>query len=634
MTDQDFRGKSAIRGIGGSLAVRVLLVTLIFLVLPLLFLSVMMYLHDYNTKKQDNFFALNLIADEKMQEINHIIYNAGNILSITHDVVLYQNPDGTGRSSDAKINRAFKEIAERNGLIDIFYSPLSSNGQFICENSSNPNHIGKNITSLFADLPLNKKPYFFFYKESLDKKSYEFYIVKPIYSTDTGKLKATFSLSFSATYLAELLESTGRFSFPISCSILNKEGEVIATTRPAFFGLKVAEQNALQDTPSLKKEHPIVLVPDAGNFSFEFDKESYVAVILDLEEQDIFLFIETSANVNFINIQRYFLLISAFIFSILIIGGGGTLWFTFRISKPLRQLCFVMEDVAEGNLSARFIPDQMGFEINILGERFNRMVNSLLHNMSQVKNEKVAREMLAKELKIGQEIQTSLLPVELPEFEGVEISSGFMSAKEVGGDFFDYIVREKTDELMFTIADTSGKGVFACLYSLVLRSLLRSSGKSAQNLAQAIKEANNLFCADTRDSGVFVTLWTAFFQPKTGKLTYSSAGHFPAFLKKASGEIVELTTPGIALGVVHLDEVETGEITLEKGDTLILYTDGVVEAHDPKLNLFGTDRLKTLLQNDHSPKGSDIVQKILDEVKAFAENARQHDDITILILKI
>ncbi|MCH9614463.1 MAG: hypothetical protein SP1CHLAM54_15770 [Chlamydiia bacterium] len=634
MTDQDFRGKSAIKGIGGSLAVRILLVTLIFLVFPLLFLSVMMYMHDFDTKKRDNFFALNLIADEKMQEINHVVYDAGNILNITHDIILSQNPKGDYRNSLTEINLAFKRIAERNGLIEMFYSHLWPNGQFVCETSSNSASLGKNTTKLFSKLQLTKKDNFFFYQEAPDRKSYEFYIAKPIYSNHTGKLKGVLTLIFSASYLAELLESTGRFSFPISSSILNKDGKVMASTRPDFFGLSVIQQTSEKKPPTVKGKHPIVLVPDTGNFKFEFDKEASIAVILDLEEQNIFLFIETSANINFINIQRYFLLISAFIFSILIIGGGGTLWFTFRISKPLRQLCYVMEDVAEGNLSARFIPDKMGFEINIVGERFNRMVNSLLHNMSQVKNEKVAREMLAKELKIGQEIQTSLLPVELPEFEGVEISSGFMSAKEVGGDFFDYIVREKTGELMFTVADTSGKGVFACLYSLVLRSLLRSFGKSEQNLALAVKETNNLFCSDTRDSGVFVTLWTAFFHPETGKLTYTSAGHFPAILKKASGELIELTTSGIALGVIHLDEVETGEITLEKGDTLILFTDGVVEAHDAKLNLFGMDRLKTLLENDHSPKGADIVQKILDEVKAFAENTHQHDDITILTLKI
>lgn len=634
MTDQDLRGKSTIKGIGGSLSVRILLVTLIFLVLPLLFLSVMMYLHQFDTKKRDNFFALNLIADEKIAEVNHVVDDAINILDLTNQLVLSQNPDGSYTQSKEVISDTFKRTSVREGLIEMFYCHIYPNGTYISEATSRASDLGRDFAPLFKPYDLTKRPYFFFSKPIPGTQDFEFYVAKPIYSLKTGKLKGVLTAIFSANYLVEILDTTGRFSYPVSVSVINESGTIISSTRADFKGLKVEQASGEKMPHKIGQKTPIVLVPDMGNFKFQFEKQSRIGVLVNLEAEHIYLFLETSSEVNIINIKRYFLMISAFIFSILFIGGGGTLWFTFRISKPLRQLCYVMQDVSEGNLSARFLPDKMGFEINIVGELFNKMVNSMLHHMSQVKNEKVQREMLAKELKIGQEIQTSLLPDVLPELEGLDISSGFLSAKEVGGDFFDYIIRDKTGELMFTVADTSGKGIFACFYALVLRSLLRSFGKSSQNLAEAVKETNNLFCLDTGDSGVFVTLWTAFLNPKSNKLVYTSCGHFPTILKKANGELLELSTNGIALGVIDINEVETKEIQLDKGDTLVLYTDGVVETHDTKMTMYGVERLVNLLKDDHSPRAEDIVHKILDDVKAFQENAHQHDDITVLVLKL
>ena len=121
------------------------------------------------------------------------------------------------------------------------------------------------------------------------------------------------------------------------------------------------------------------------------------------------------------------------LFTFLIIGGGMALVITFRISRPLQCPGKVMNDVANGDLTARYQHDKMGFEINLIGRAFNRMIDSIIHHMEDAKAERIAKELLAKELKIGHEIQKSILPRTTPEFHGVDIATGFQGAKSCRG---------------------------------------------------------------------------------------------------------------------------------------------------------------------------------------------------------
>ena len=210
------------------------------------------------------------------------------------------------------------------------------------------------------------------------------------------------------------------------------------------------------------------------------------------------------------------------------------------------------------------------------------------------------------------------------------MAARFIAAKEVGGDFYDFL---SNGQLMLSIADTSGKGISACFYSLSVRSMLRSYGEIHEDLETIVRETNNLFCLDTGDTGVFVTAFIAFFDPKTKRFHYSNCGHFPALLQRANGTIEKLTTPGMALGVVPFDEVATSSVQLETGDTLLLYTDGVVEAHNDAMEMFGEDRLLTSFQNKKGLPPQEIVDTMIEEVALFAEGSPQHDDLTIITLK-
>ncbi|MCB1082345.1 MAG: PP2C family protein-serine/threonine phosphatase, partial [Chlamydiia bacterium] len=298
---------------------------------------------------------------------------------------------------------------------------------------------------------------------------------------------------------------------------------------------------------------------------------------------------------------------------------------------PLQSLIGVMDQVGSGDLSRRFEKESMGFEINALGEIFNETVDALNQNMEAVQKERIEKETYEKELKIGEEVQHSIIPERLPAFPGLKMAARFIAAKEVGGDFYDLIPKER---LMISIADSAGKGVSACLYSLSLRSMLRSFSELHSDLPTILKKTNNLFCQDTGNTGEFVTAFVAFFDPKTKVLEYSNCGHFPALRIKKNGEWDHLTTHGMALGVTLFEEVATANITLESGDLVVFFTDGIVEAHNEAMELFGEERLLHHLQEQKGKSPQEIVDAMIETVAFFAEGSPQFDDLTLIVVKV
>jgi sigma-B regulation protein RsbU (phosphoserine phosphatase) len=316
-----------------------------------------------------------------------------------------------------------------------------------------------------------------------------------------------------------------------------------------------------------------------------------------------------------------------------------TFWFTRRMASPLQQLQKVMQRVGKGDYSARYIEDRRGYEINAIGETLNETIVELLEHMEAVKNERVEKETLAKELNIGRNIQLSILPQEMPVYPAVDIAAGTKPAKEVCGDFFDFYVHTPVEDpenpkLAVTIADAAGKGISACLYSLCLRSMLRSYVAEYQDVGKIIHLANNLFYQDTEESSMFVTVFLGLFDSETGEFDYLSAGHHPVILRRGDGTIEKLETGHIAMGVIQLEELTHKKATLRAGDLLIFYTDGVTEALSVNEKLYGEKRLIDVIEHNANQTVATIWNAIIEDIENFSAGAPQHDDITLIVMRI
>lgn len=307
-----------------------------------------------------------------------------------------------------------------------------------------------------------------------------------------------------------------------------------------------------------------------------------------------------------------------------------------RMAKPIQNLSLVMQKIQEGSLNYRYRKDPLGFEINTLGAIFNEMVDAVLGQKRKAEEERIKREIFASELKLGSQVQQSLLPQKMPHYPGVDMAQIYIPAIEVGGDFYDSFVKEKDHqkELFLAVADASGKGVHACLYSLSLRTMLAIYVREYRDIAQAMVATNNLFMQDTGDSGMFVTVLAGIYNYKNKILNYYSCGHNPGLVHRRNGDIEVLEHKGIAMGVREFEKAEAATVQLQQGDTLVFYSDGITEARNEEYKFFGEERLIDCLKLEGNKSALEIVEKIVAQVNIFVGSAPQHDDITLLVMKI
>ncbi|WP_316355906.1 PP2C family protein-serine/threonine phosphatase [Candidatus Neptunichlamydia sp. REUL1] len=580
--------KEKLRGMGGSLAARIFLIATLFLIIPLLTLVGLLYIDDLRVKKDNNNFTLKVIMDQKVGLIEGIISREMEVLSeVSYLLRKIPNPEGE-----------LDELARRDGVVALFHVKKMENGQYTSDMASKEAIKGKDFTGLIDEA---KKGIVFVVEPSVPI----FYLTRYVPERDEAWITV-----FHLAHLSKNFPIEKNSISSASTSLIDREGMVIAST----------DENL--------KGHQFVC-PVEGKYSL--NDETFISKEKHVPKTNFFLLISAPEQVNFVDIPYFFMKILIILGLIILVGGGGAILLTKKLGKPLRKLIQIMDHVARGDLKKRYTSVSMGFEINGLGEIFNETVSSLDEHIEVAHKERLEKETYEQELLIGEEVQAAILPKELPKFPGVDMAARFIAAKEVGGDFYDFLTN---GQLMLSIADTSGKGISACLYSLSVRSMLRSYGEIHEDLDVIVRETNNLFCLDTGDTGVFVTAFIAFFDPKTKLLHYSNCGHFPALLQRADGSIEMLSTKGMALGVVPFEAVSTDKVQVKSGDTLMLYTDGVVEAHNDGMEMFGEERLLTSFRDKKDLPPKQIVDDMIEEVALFAEGSPQHDDLTIVILKI
>lgn len=239
---------------------------------------------------------------------------------------------------------------------------------------------------------------------------------------------------------------------------------------------------------------------------------------------------------------------------------------------------------------------------------------------------------LEEDLKIARRIQESLLPKENPVIEGAEIFGCSISAKQVGGDYYDFIQIDDS-HLGIVIADVVGKGTPAALLMANLQATLRGQALIDRSVKDTVTKVNFMM-SKSMDTGKFITLFYGILDIKTKTFTYSNAGHnFPYLLGK-DGKVKTLEKGGTVLGTFDDFVYEEETVQLNVGDLILLYTDGVTEATSEKDEMFETERLLKTLKDNQGITAQEISQKIVEDVLSFQGSLPQNDDITLVLIKI
>ena len=307
-----------------------------------------------------------------------------------------------------------------------------------------------------------------------------------------------------------------------------------------------------------------------------------------------------------------------------------------RAVRPVRQLAVSANEVAKGNFNAPLPRLKSHDEIHLLRDSFDKMQHSLTNYVEQLKATTAQKASIESELKIAHDIQMSMLPKTYPPFperRDIDVYGMLKPAKGVGGDLFDFYIRD--ERLFFCIGDVSGKGIPAALFMTVTRSLFRNVSSYTSD-PSAIVYALNKTLADGNETNMFVTIFVGVLNLQTGILHYCNGGHDAPMLIGRDVGVLPCNS-NLPLGVISDFKFSMQEISIDPGTTIFLYTDGLNEAEDSSHAQFGDARImnvakRLLADNQHQPQNT--IDAMNKAVQNFVGDAEQSDDLTMLAIRL
>ena len=304
------------------------------------------------------------------------------------------------------------------------------------------------------------------------------------------------------------------------------------------------------------------------------------------------------------------------------------------LSYPLEHMAEQIKQVGNGNLDYHS-EIQTNDEVQLLSESFERMTLSLKDYISNLTAVTAEKERIGAELDVAKNIQASMLPCIFPAFperKEFDIHATMTPAKEVGGDFYDFFMVDET-HLAIVMADVSGKGVPAALFMVIGKTLIKDHTQINSNLSEVFTEVNDLLC-EANSEGLFITAFEGVLDLETGRFDYVNAGHEMPFICRAeTGYTPEKIRPGFVLAGMEGMRYKSGSLQLNVGDRVFQYTDGVTEATDANNQLYGMERLQTVLNRCADATPEETLRIVKEDIDRFVGDAPQFDDITMLCLE-
>ncbi|MDA3901629.1 MAG: SpoIIE family protein phosphatase [Spirochaetes bacterium] len=477
-----------------------------------------------------------------------------------------------------------------------------------------------------------KEMYDDFEREFIKRLVYNYtdfdYLIKPVTDEDYKRLYVYFS---AVRYSARLTRDQRKIA----------ETEFIEKLRS--HGSSLSFLTYQQTCEEFRKKFNFRLKPNIHNWTglYRFLLRNSIAIASPLSIQDLALQayhsdlngiigIRLLSSEFFVNLNRnrqevINLALAIFIRFIII-----ALLFPTFIIRRINTLAEGAYEIGRGNFDYRFHmrgSDEVG--------RLSDIFNIMGKNLKKAREEMIEKNRMAAELQAAQEIQNVLLPASLPEIKNIQFASYYAAQSESGGDYYD-VIRLSPDKLALTIADVSGHGVGSGLVMTITRTLFHSFSSIDIKPAELLVKLNDHLYTNTA-SHFFVSMFYAVYDQSKRTLSFSSAGHNPTLIVRKKS-VKELPAGGIALGAVGADSFErfatNKSTTLEKGDLLVLYTDGIVEAMNSSDEEYGEERFYKVLEKNSSEDAEVVKDALIKDLKKFTNNREQSDDITMLLMRI
>ena len=306
-------------------------------------------------------------------------------------------------------------------------------------------------------------------------------------------------------------------------------------------------------------------------------------------------------------------------------------WIVWR-SRPLKAFLLVTAVIVAGTLLSFLVFIGWGMWADLFYPVMAVLVVYTLNSIWQAALELKKRLILENELKIARQIQLSFLPKAIPQVERLEITARMLTAHEVGGDLYDCFTFDD-GRLAVMVGDVTGKGIPASLFMAMAVGAFRFFAVAGTTPERTLRQLNEKLMRDG-PPGLFVTLFYAVFDTRKGTLVYANGGHLPLLHvpKERPSQFLDVEE-GMPLGMIE-GEYSGGKAAFSTGDIFVLYTDGITEARNAKEEMYGKERLKALVEQNRQRPVADLVRIIEEDVRRFEPLARQHDDMTYIVLKV
>ena len=305
------------------------------------------------------------------------------------------------------------------------------------------------------------------------------------------------------------------------------------------------------------------------------------------------------------------------------------------MSSPMRQLTRAVYQISKGNFESKLPVIHTQDDLRQLHDAFEYMQDSLGRYVEQLKVTTQQKEKIESELSIAHDIQMDMVSKTFspfPECEKLELYATLKPAKKVGGDFYDFFIRD--GKLLFCIGDVSGKGVPASLVMAITKTLFRVFAKDADSAADIVEKMNDVI-SDQNEANMFVTMWVGVLDLEEEKLSYCNAGHNPPLLMEPDGSCSYVKTKAyLPVGVLEGSEYKETVVNAKDNQSLLLYTDGVTEAENLAQEQFGTQRMLEVFSKSAPYSVKTMIDNLQEELLRFVGDAEQTDDITMLCVRM
>ncbi|AHK63598.1 PP2C family protein-serine/threonine phosphatase [Chlamydia avium] len=625
-----------------TIGFRLWLACVVAIIFPLGINIVLLNLKQYRNTVSSVAIAFKENAAFKVDALQHTVPLNADILTLFSEILDLDAgiPTHPNIELSNKMHRMFNSTYDEISLIKIF-----PNGEKIVVASSILERLGENYQHIL-DIP-NNSMFSATLKQSA--KNHEVYSVMQsnIFDTNTNEISGVLYTTYNVEdFLKNILINTQPL-FTVKTAIVSKNGVILKSsdpelnlhtiypdTTPEQFCDIFINKESCPKKIALQKIRLTPLSIGKNFFSFITKKQEIWGYIAPIQQMELSLLSYGEKTDLLSSFWKRAVIYFAY-FTCVLLGSTVAYLVAKRLSLPIRKLATVMINTRNHTLD--YVDDTLGFEINRLGHIFNAMVKNLNQQQALAQKNHEIKENAQNALYLGEQAQQRLLPNTLPLYPKTELAKAYIPAINVGGDFFDvFIVGEGENAKLFLIvADASGKGVYACGYSLFLKNMLRTFLSHTSSIQEAIEKTAALFHQSTSETGMFVTCCVYSYSYATKTIEFYSCGHNPACLLSPDGQVSMLTHQGIALGFLpQVPFVPTQTFQIDPGSFIILYSDGITEAHNQAGEMFSEERLKNTVKTLVGKSAEDAMHTLMLSVKNFVSNCPQYDDITLLILKI